>query len=601
MKPEELAPVLQQLQGLDTEELKGLGFTLEEALTVEILTNPVKWAEEYLGWNSRDYQDLILEQGAKARRLVLRLGRRLGKTECMCVLILWHAFTQINRDFTKADTDPYDILILTPVEKQIDLIFDRLLELIQASPELKGSLKHKKNHHIELLNGAIIQGMTVGANSNKGAANTRGQKADLLVYDEVDYMGDNEIANSIAIANEDKLRIKVLASSTPSGDRRSFYGWCTGSSYTYGADIDYIEATGEIKYNFSDRSGKGSNGWTQVYAPSTVNKKLYEINPDTGLTGMEELREEFSESRFQQEVMAEFGESESGVYQKRFLDLAVETGSEMQLKYVSDIKGVQVQDFPRLGPRILGVDWDKKGAATNMVGMQYLPEYDKFVPFARVEIPRHAFTYTEAVKMIIKLNEAYNFDWIYVDAGHGEMQIEDLVTYGMKNPKSNLHHKIVRVNFSEKVEIRDPFTLQKVKKDIKPFMVNNLVVAFERGRIALNPDDKHTIKQFTDYSIVRWGVDGRPIYSDTNEHIHDCIMLAMHGFVQKYTDIMKVKTSVSIARLGPIVYNDDSVKPREIAEEPEKSPFSGLSAFSGLKQKPMSGRRNMGMPKRSTF
>jgi hypothetical protein len=182
---EEILPVLQTLQGYSKEQLENLGFTMEEILTIELLVDPVAWAEAYLNWNSRDYQDLILEQGAKARRLVLRLGRRLGKTECMCVLILWHAFTQINRDFAKADTDPYDILILTPVEKQIDLIFDRLNELIQGSTELRGSVKHKRQHYIELHNGTIIQGMTVGANSNKGAANTRGQRADLLVYDKL--------------------------------------------------------------------------------------------------------------------------------------------------------------------------------------------------------------------------------------------------------------------------------------------------------------------------------------------------------------------------------------------------------------------------------
>lgn len=105
-------------------------------------------------------------------------------TECMCVLILWHAFTQINRDPEKPMTDPYDILILTPYEKQAIHIYDRLIELIEASPELKGSIRRKVFLRLELHNNACIQIMTLGADSGKGAANIRGQRADLLVYDE---------------------------------------------------------------------------------------------------------------------------------------------------------------------------------------------------------------------------------------------------------------------------------------------------------------------------------------------------------------------------------------------------------------------------------
>lgn len=105
-------------------------------------------------------------------------------TETMCVLILWHAFTQINRDPTKKMSDPYDILILTPYEKQAVLIYDRLIELIEGSKEFKKSIKRKVFLRIELQNNTCIQLMTLGADSGKGAANIRGQRADLLVYDE---------------------------------------------------------------------------------------------------------------------------------------------------------------------------------------------------------------------------------------------------------------------------------------------------------------------------------------------------------------------------------------------------------------------------------
>lgn len=603
----ELLPVLDQLSKLSKSELEGLGLSMEELLTVELLTDPVKWAEEYLNWKSRDYQDLILEQGAKRTRLVLRLGRRLGKTECMCVLILWHAFTQINRDPEKRVEDPYDILILTPYEKQATLIFDRLVELIDGSTELKGSIERKVFLRLELFNKTCIQLMTLGQSSGKGAANIRGQRADLLVYDEVDFIGEDEITNSIAIANEDKQRIKVLAASTPSGDRRSYYNWCTGASHTFDADVKHIEDTGEIKYTYVNRPGRNGNAWTHIYAPSTVNKKLHEVNPDTGMSGLEELREEFTDMKYEQEVMANFGESETGVYQKKYLDMAVQIGQQMGIQYASDLHGRQPKDFQKVGKRILGIDWDHRGNATNMVGMHFIEEFGVFAPFVRVEIPQTEFTYDNAVKKVIQLNDVYDFDWIYCDAGAGEAQIQFLKKYGMENPRTGLQHKVVRVNFSEKIDVRDPFTMQKVKRHIKPFMVENLVRAFERGKFAFQPDDKHMIKQFTDYHIVRWGQDGRPVYTDENEHIHDCVMLAMHGFIEKYSDILKVNTTVKIAKLGPIDMGADHIPSREIKpgkkeEKMTDMPFAGFALIgaprSGRRQ---GGRSNMGVPRRRSF
>jgi hypothetical protein len=51
--------------------------------------------------------------------------------------------------------------------------------------------------------------------------------------------------------------------------------------------------------------------------------------------------------------MAEFGEEQAGVYQKKQLDDAVVLGERLNIKY-------REENFPKRGPRILGVDWDKK-------------------------------------------------------------------------------------------------------------------------------------------------------------------------------------------------------------------------------------------------
>jgi hypothetical protein len=241
-----------------------------------------------------------------------------------------------------------------------------------------------------------------------------------------------------------------------------------------------------------------------------------------------------------------------------------------------------------------------------MVGMHFIEEYGIFAPFVRVEIPQSEFTYDNAVKKVIELNDIYNFDWIYCDAGAGESQIQFLKRYGVDHPKTGLQHKVVRVNFSEKIETRDPFTMKKIKQHIKPFMVDNVVHAFERGQFVFQPEDKHMIKQFTDYHIVRWGQDGRPVYTDENEHIHDCVILAMHGFIEKYSDMLKVNTTVKIAQLSPIDMGAEHVPNRDIPDEDgkPKDTFAGFALIGAPIAKSRSRSRKRTaykVPSRRTF
>lgn len=151
-----LCPSLEE----DLEELLGKidDVSPQEALEYLVSDNPVLWAKTYLNWEARDYQIEILNQGRAGKKIVLRLGRRLGKTECMCILILWYAYTQVNA----CDENKYDIIIITPYEAQVDLIFDRLKQLIDLSPVFKGMIKRDVYHRLELTNGTKIKGFTAG-------------------------------------------------------------------------------------------------------------------------------------------------------------------------------------------------------------------------------------------------------------------------------------------------------------------------------------------------------------------------------------------------------------------------------------------------------
>lgn len=555
------------------------GITKQDALEYIVTNSPVLWAKVYLNWTCRDYQFPILMEGKQAKQLVLRLGRRLGKTDSMCVLILWYAYTQLN----KGPNEQYNILILTPYETQIDLIFDRLKQLIYGSPLMQSLVTRDIYHRFEFANGTIITGLTAGASSgNSGSNNTRGQRADLIILDEVDYIGSSQLTNIINIRNEAPERIKVIAASTPSGKHEEFYKWCIGSSKTYSVkqeDIDNIQFTGYVELKSEDVGEKG-NGWVQVYAPSLVNKELLKINPDTGQTYLEDLKDELSELRFDQEVMANFGDEELGVYQKRFIKAAIDEGRRCGHKYVDIDNDVEIREFLRKnrGPVILGVDWDKYSAGTNMVAM-YLDKNHinaegiveaKFKVLFSIEIPKTEFTYVNAVNKIIELNDVFQFDWIAVDKGYGETQIELLKQYGVRNPMSGLQEKVIGYQFSEKIEVRDPHTHKVDKKPMKPFMVNNSVITFEKQKLVLDPSDKKLIEQIESYRIKSISITGLPTFSDENEHSLDAMNLCLLIFEQKYGALFRNIISTKILGVKQFI-GGENVTSREIDEHIQSS------------------------------
>ena len=564
-----------------------------EALEYIVTDNPILWAKVYLDWEARDYQFAILTEGKKSKKLVLRLGRRLGKTDDMCVLILWFAYTQYN----KGPNNQYDIIIATPYETQIDLIFKRLHQLIEVSPLLGGLISRDVHHNICFnINGVTsnILGLTAGANNATGGANsTRGQRADVIILDECDYIGSNQVTNILNIRNEAPERIRLICASTPSGKHEEYYRWCIGASKKYYPTQDDIKNNRFTGYKIDEKAVGEGNGWTEIYAPSNVNKELLKINPDTLQTYLEDIRDELSEMRYVQEVMAEFGEEELGVYQKKYIYEAIKEGERLGYRYITKwskqdreayLKRTQGQCI-----RILGVDWDKYAAATNMVCI----EFDRFhqdadgriVPLFkmlfRIEIARSDFTYVNAMNKIIELNDEYKFDWIAIDRGYGEVQLEMLHKYGLEHEETGLADKVIGYQFSQKIEVTDPYTRKKDSKDLKPFMVNNSVNLFEKGKIVLDPKDKTMVQQLEEYRVKSISASGKPIYTDENEHAIDSMNLALLAFEQHYGELLKKVFSIKTIFIGTLDNRDVDVKSRTfIGDEEIEVPIGRIEAPS---------------------
>jgi replicative DNA helicase len=496
--------------------------TRKELDQIKMLSDPVLWGEATLkdprtptkSLKIRDYQKAMLN--SKSIRKVSRCGRRIGKTITMCIHILWYAFTHANSKQ----------VVATPYESQISLIFDMLKQFIDATPELQESIESmvkSPTHQIRLKNGATIKGFTAGTKSGAAGGSLRGQAADWLYMDEVDYMTDNDFETIYAIALEAPSRIGVWISSTPTGRRGKFWAACQEDS-----------------------------GWTEFYYPTMV-------NPEWNDAMEKELRSMFSEQGYIHEVLAEFGDETIGVFKKEYIDRA-----RAQYNYIN------MPNHKAL--RIVGVDWDKYGDATQIVILEWnmdatsgAPDEKpgKFQVINRIEIPKGEFTFDNAVKKIIEINKTYNPAFFYIDRGYGEYQVETLKKYGIDHPESELHKKVRGVSFSEVTELMDPYTKIKDRKPIKPFMVNQLQIIFERDKIWISDYDEMIIRQLENYQVVKKTVSGAPVFTDEDEHTLDCIMLCVLGFVENFPDIMNTVVEFQPATNAFVI----KTKARNILEE----------------------------------
>ena len=527
---------------------------VEKKKLQEILDDPVKWAytflqafdpveKKYQPWKARWYQAEMLHDTSLKK--VARCGRRTGKTECMVVDAMYRSFKNKN----------HRTLVVTPYENQVRLVFTRLKELLDGSPLLKDQVVRTtfSPFLVEFKNGAMIMGFTTGAASGSGAASIRGQKADYLILDEMDYLGENDFDTVMTIAAE-RDDIGVFCSSTPTGRRAKFYEVCTNKKL----------------------------GFTEHYHPSTHNPRWSEK--------MEaEFKEQLSEQGYVHEILAEFGVEQAGVFPKDKVDFA---GTHLDYSYypltvlqkarLTDA-GKQYEDLtshkslPFNPFRTMGVDFDKFQASSSIIILDYDVKEEKFKVIKRIETPRGEYSYDNALNTIVEVNEKYNPSWIYCDRGNSEYIIERLHIIGDERPSTGLKNKVKGWQFKNTVDVIDPITKMRTKEPMKPFMVNQLTISFERERIMLSPFDEKLHKQLIDYRVERIGQNG-PVYSDKDEHFVDALSLAHLAFVLEFPQltntIQEIKHASTMAKSNTNPVNKRAQRAlRDLDHAPMTSPY----------------------------
>ena len=333
----------------------------------------------------------------------------------------------------------------------------------------------------------------------------------MIVLDEMDYMNPDDLDALYAMLQktaEDQPDKVLIGASTPTGRRERFWDWCRNERFK------------------------------EFWYPSYCNPFFTKDQED-------EFREEYSESGYRHEIEADWGEDSEGVYPRKYVDRAfVEPG----WNYIPEIQSAR--SFYSIG-----VDWDKYGAGTNIVVLEACSEAyeeERFRGKVRVayreEIAKSEYTLTNAVNRLVELNHSFNPKFIYVDRGYGEVQVELLHKYGMENPQSNLREKVKGIGFGESIEIRDPYTKLPTKKEIKPYMVDNLRQYLEREQILFSALDEELYTQLISYVVVRTTQSGRPVFEaggSAVDHAHDALMLSLLAITQNFGEFSKIKSATN--------------------------------------------------------
>lgn len=488
--------------------------TEDEKLYLDYAVDPVEWAWFEFGWKARWYQEEILRCSSPMK--IIRAGRRLGKTEALAVDIL-HSIATISG---------FKALVIAPYQDQVDLIFKKMDELIDKSMTMKVTVERAVDHpsmRREFRNGSVITGITAGVKTGSKSNKVRGQDAHGIWIDEGDMLSQDDLESILAVRASHK-DCKLWISGTPTGKRAQFYKWST-----------------DPKSGFKSFHYKSSESpeWTQ---------------------SLEDwFRGIYTKNAFDQEFNAEFGADEMGVFPKGLVDDSIKN---YDLNLRRPLTGVSYG---------FGVDWNDTASGVQIAIVGYHPQDRKFWLEKIIEVDKAGFTQLSAVEKIVELNAFWNPDFIYVDAGFGETQVELLRQHGIRNQASKLDRRLKAIKMGGTVEIKDPI-YGLTKKEVKPFIVNLSVRRFEEGELVLprseykGEGENTLVDQIMAFRIKRVTAEGRPVYDNTKDHSLTAWMLALYGF---WMEMDSLSINKNIAKDTSFV----SAKKGTSTEEPPAGPF----------------------------
>ena len=554
------------------------GLSKERAtLVLRATQDPVAWAELMFDFDDatkgtpnefyiRDYQKEQLR--CTARRIVIREGRRSGKTFVMALRLIYLAFTmRIARgksDGTEQSTGP-QILIVTPYQAQVTNIFEEIEKLLTRSPDLAKEVTSGTNGNLyvktpflrmEFSNGAKISGFVsgVGTKTDGSAGGTlRGQNADIIYLDEMDMIPDEVLQKVVLPIMATRAGTSMIATSTPIGKRSTFYKWC-----------------------LSDPTFK------EDHLPSTV---LPQWDEQKDLLIGDSTAESFAA-----EYMATFIEGGFGVFKPSQVWEARRDYSYDFTIQESYLKKELHIERPELLLKCIGIDWNKNaGSEFCVVGFDI--DRGVWIVLEATNVSASEFSSIRWKEEVIRLNYKWKPDYIYADEGYGHTIIEDLKLMAHKirgAPKPTLQHvetaklvdRLVSYNFSSKVELRSPIDGTIITKSGKDFLVEQAIRVFEDGKIWFPTHDEQLRKELMNYVVLRrTPTTNKPIYGPENhnigDHRLDAFMLGVGGLYLEHSEY----SSSAMAMGSPGFLSKAQLEERAPVTE-----AGGASQIPGLKK-----------------
>ena len=471
----------------------------------------------------------------------------------MCADCLWWASTwPIIRQMEKGDKKqhPFTALVFAPYESQVKELWNTFTQLIGDSPLLKDQVKKVRTsdvHSIEFQNGSVIKGYTIGISSSNQGTSLRGLSGDLIFIDEMDFIPTDIIEQVILPITTTHPDVIRRICSTPSGKRELYFKWCTQA-----------EELGWLHLHYPSWHKDNDNWMSQQQAKD----KGMLIQQSTEF----QVKQVTAHDAYIREYGAEFGEEFGGVYKHHLI-------SKCMSKYG---RHVDVSDPDFFDPGfeqnpehkyIIGVDWNSyiNGGQIVMLEFCSTPTFINFFDdeegqdvtvdftgkyriFYRRGIKSKESTQRQTRAEVLRLMTHFKVDYLYVDYGAGDTNIEELSLYGRAHPELGLNRKLRVIDSGATVEHYDHVLQKPVKKRNKSLMVNFSVLSLEEGMIALPKEEDagtRLVGQMRSYRVKNVTTRGEFAY-EGEDHILDAFNLAIYGFQQNFGQLLASRVSYSI-------------------------------------------------------
>lgn len=419
-----------------------------------ILHDPLAFAESLLiepitesPFRANYVQRQVLSAVNQHRRIAVRVSRQTGKTYALTVICLWAVMTRSKRR----------VVVITPDRAKGEVIFKNIDMFLEANPAMKSALvrSYAGNPYTgrEFSNGSVIYGFTAGSSSNRKASSVRGQGGDVIIIDEAAYLNDEDWIAIEPIIQGGLYRSDALTvvSSTPNPDMHGgvFYDIFTKPQL---ADV-----------------------WHRIHVPITENPDFAHL--------VDKYRAACpSELVWTTEYLADFPDQASQSLMRRSQVQAAGRKYHYNLHQVAN------------GPRAIGVDWDKYDAGVNIVVVRYDLQDEYYQVMYREEMPPEDTLLMKAVRRVLQIQDVISADYVVVDRGYGEMQLEVLRTE-MAMRSVGGANKVIGYSFQELVDFVTEHDAQPKRIRLKDAAYQWLAFLVERGRLIIPEDDEELKRQ----------------------------------------------------------------------------------------------------------